>query len=278
MEVIQKILAHLFPQEHWTIQKPPAGFKESYIVESENRKLFLKFDVNTPTLHRLAEIGVTPSLLFVGKQEDRPFIIQEFVHGEYPDRTWLNANILILAQFLKTYHTDEQLRDILSENNLLSYPEHLEQELATLETDINETTFDLFQTLEFKKAFALLKERAVKLTPSPLVPNHSDPNYKNMLLTDKGLMMVDWDDIVLSDPMRDVGLILWWYIKPNKWSEFFELYGSKMDENKIYWWVAKRSLMVALWFEKRKVEKEAQIFLNDFYRAIEKKENPQVVA
>jgi len=277
MESVQKILTHLFPQEHWTIQKPPAGYKESYIAESQARRVFLKFEVDTPALQRLAEIGVTPSLLFVGNQEDRPFIIQEFAHGDFPDRTWLNANILMLAQLLKTYHTDEQLRDILSRDNLLSYPEHVDQELAILEADINETTFDLFQSLEFKKAFDLLKKQAVKLTPFPLVPNHSDPNYKNMLVTDKGLMMVDWDDIVLSDPMRDVGLILWWYIKPNKWPEFFELYGLKMDEAKIYWWVAKRSLTVALWFEKRKAEKETRIFLNDFYRAIEKKENPQVV-
>src|SRR5689334_22704761 len=110
MESIQKLLTHLFPQEDWMIQKPPAGFKESYIAESQDRKLFLKFDVDTPPLHRLAEIGVTPPLLFVGKDEDRPFIIQEFVQGEYPDRAWLNANIFILAQFLKTYHTDEPLR------------------------------------------------------------------------------------------------------------------------------------------------------------------------
>jgi hypothetical protein len=79
MESVQKILTRLFPQERWTIQKPPAGYKESYIAESQNRRVFLKFDVNTPTLYRLAEIGVTPPLLFVGKQEDRPFIIQEFV-------------------------------------------------------------------------------------------------------------------------------------------------------------------------------------------------------
>ena len=278
MESVQKILTHLFPQEHWTLQKPSAGHKESYIAESQARRVFLKFEVDTPALQRLAEIGVTSSLLFVGKQEDRPFIIQEFVEGNYPDRTWLNANILILARFLKTYHTDEQLRDSLSKGYLLSYPEHIDQELAILEADINEATCDLFQTLEFKKAFDLLKNQAVKLTPLPLVPNHSDPNYKNMLVTTNGLMMVDWDDIGLSDPMRDVGLILWWYIKPNKWPEFFELYGLKLDEAKIYWWVAKRSLTVALWFEKRNAEKEAQIFLKDFYRAIEKKENPQVVA
>lgn len=73
-----------------------------------------------------------------------------------------------------------------------------------------------------------------------------------MLVTRRRLTMIDWDDVLLSDPMRDVGLMLWWYLPQRAWPAFFEVYGPPMDRNRIFWWVAKRSAELALWLGTRR--------------------------
>ena len=72
MAPVEKILASHFPAMSWDTKKSPAGLsKESYIAESGDRKVFIKFDVETPALQRLAEIGATPQILFIGKKAYR---------------------------------------------------------------------------------------------------------------------------------------------------------------------------------------------------------------
>ncbi len=43
--------------------------------------------------------------------------------------------------------------------------------------------------------------------------------------------MVDWDDIRLSDPMQDIGLLLWWYVAREYWPAFFQNYGLPIMNN-----------------------------------------------
>lgn len=47
------------------------------------------------------------------------------------------------------------------------------------------------------------------LPDEALVPTHGDISPKNFLITPHGLLMVDWDDVALADPLRDLGPLLW---------------------------------------------------------------------
>jgi hypothetical protein len=94
--------------------------------------------------------------------------------------------------------------------------------------------------------------------------------------------MLDWEEIALSDPMRDVGLFLWWYVPPHKWREFFEVYDHTAPEpgdpthDGIYWWAARRSLEVALWLDRHDHKSAAQVFLTDFIAAAHRSGNPKL--
>jgi hypothetical protein len=90
--------------------------------------------------------------------------------------------------------------------------------------------------------------------------------------------MVDWDDLQLSDPMRDIGLLLWWYVSPKQWPIFFQSYGLILDEyliDNIFWWAASSSFAVALWHAEH--TKDCSAFLQDFTEAIKKESNPHAV-
>ena len=127
-------------------------------------------------------------------------------------------------------------------------------------------------------AFEKLKARSTCLDAVPLVPVHPDPNTKNILLTSDSLLMVDWDDMQLSDPMRDAGLLLWWYVAHHQWHEFFEAYGLTMNNGlieRIYWWAARTSFAIALWHVEHGYDCRA--FLLDFLAATNMESNPHAV-
>lgn len=277
--VLDHILARHFPEQQWRITPPASGLqKEVYVAQNEQHKLIIKFDSDTPAWQRLAEIGVTPPLLGRGRYEGRPYIIQQFVEGRSPDRDWLAQNLAVLAQFVHRYHDDKQLKEILAASQPESHTEQVREEVHTLETALVSTGSALFAPDHFRRAFRSFREQARRLAPVPLVPVHADPSPANMLVTKQALTMVDWDDVLLSDPMRDVGLMVWWYLLPTSWPAFFDLYGTPAEPGRIFWWVAKRSLEVALWFDAQHADAPAHAFLDDFYAAVHHQDNPRIAA
>ena len=277
MHSIKHILAQHFPDQHWRVAPPPAGVqKEAYIAQSDQHTLFVKFDADTPAWPRLADIGVTPPILGMGTHQGRPYLIQRFVEGTYPDRVWFAQHIAVLAHFISRYHHDTQLTELLSAPPMQSYTDHIQQEVTTLTGAMTTATHDMFKTDQARHAFAQFSEQAKRLQPVPLVPTHADPSPANMLVTAHGMTMLDWDDVLLSDPMRDVGLVLWWYLPQRAWQAFFEVYGMPMERDRIFWWVAKRSVELALWFDTRHADEPARAFLDDFYRAVQHQPNPEV--
>ena len=90
--------------------------------------------------------------------------------------------------------------------------------------------------------------------------------------------MVDRDNLQLSDPMRDAGLLLWWYVSPTQWPIFFKAYGLLLDENlvnRIYWWAARTSFAIALWHVEH--EFDCTAFLQDFLAALNRFDNPRAI-
>ena len=279
MHGIEFILAQHFPDQRWRIATASAGVqKDVYIAENDRCKLVVKFDADTPALHRLAEIGVTPPLLGMGTYEGRSYFIQTFVEGVNPDRGWFAQDIALLARFIRIYHNDKELAEILSASHIQSYTDHIRQEVTMLQRAIAAASFDMFKTNQFCQAFASFSDQAKQLEPVQLVPIHADPSPVNIIVAKNMMTMIDWDDVMLSDPMRDIGLVLWWYLPPCTWQTFCDTYGMFLDRDRLFWWVAKRSVELALWLDTQHVGETAQVFLDDFYRAVQHQDNPQAIA
>lgn len=279
MNKAEQILQKHFPGKKWTItQSQDGAHKKSYIAQHEGAKIFLKFDVPVALLKRLGEIGITPQLVASGEMDGVAYVLQNYLVGNYPDWKWLANHLPLLAQAIKRYHSDYQLTRLLTERFPASYDEHLRRDLEQLERRFLALDEAPLHTSEITLAFHTLQTQARNLQPTALVPVHADPNTKNMLVAGNSLYLIDWDEIALSDPLRDVGLILWWYIPPQQWPEFFAAYDLQLDEShlaRIFWWCARTSFAVALWLAERGYD--CQPFLQDFLAAIEGKENPHAV-
>jgi thiamine kinase-like enzyme len=122
-----------------------------------------------------------------------------------------------------------------------------------------------------------LRERFATLRPVELVATHGDPNRKNFIVATDAYL-VDWDDLTLSDPMRDIGPLLWWYVPPNEWKDLLVEIGHDDEagiRDRLYWWVAAESLDVALsLLEGGSGGAGAADFLDDFVAAINGQGNP----
>lgn len=277
--LVRSILHYHFQTSDWVITRPVDGQQKAcFIARHAEQRVFIKLDAPIAALQRLGEIGVAPRVLASGVAGGVPFIVQEYIVGSYPDWHWFAHHLPVLAGFLRRYHIDESLFALLSVNTITGYAGHIAFDLAALEKQFRSLGAAELHTIEIELAFERLKDWSKDLPSAALVPVHPDPNTKNMLLCGDALVMVDWDDVQLSDPMRDAGLLLWWYVARRQWDEFFQAYGVAMDEAaiaRIYWWAARTSFAVALWHTEH--GNDCRAFLQDFLAALNKESNPHAV-
>ena len=89
---------------------------------------------------------------------------------------------------------------------------------------------------------------------------------------------MDWDELALADPVRDIGQVLWWHLPPERWGEFFDLLGLAPTAallDRIYWWAASEFLEVALTTAEAGLRTDAQAFFGDFTAALRHGPNPR---
>ncbi|HET8839968.1 MAG TPA: phosphotransferase [Ktedonobacteraceae bacterium] len=279
MEQIKRILQNHFSGTIWEIARSKDGQQNAgYHAQNGSVEVFVKFTDTVAALQRLGEISVAPRVLASGTDQGRTYVVQEYVTGTYPDRQWFSTHLPLLASCIQLYHSDPPLTALLSKPIATGYQEHVALDLAHLDAQFSSLATEGLHTLEITTAFEELKRQAQRLQPVGLVPVHIDPNTRNLLLTDERLLLVDWDGILLSDPMRDVGLLLWWYVSQHHWPDFFHSYGSAMDDasvERIFWWAARTSFAVVLW--RAEHCREWTSFLQDFLAALAKKSNPHAV-
>lgn len=284
MHNLPLIYVRIILQKHlntpgWLITPPEDGQqKASFIAQHGSGRVFIKFDVPVAALQRLGEIGVAPRVIAGGTLDGSSYVVQEYITGTYPDWRWFAHHLPMLAAFIKRYHDDQALPSLVAANEPTSYVEHVARDLAFLENQFMSLYAEELHAPNIVSAFEKLKAQSRHLQAVPLVPVHPDPNSKNILLTGDSLLMVDWDDIQLSDPMRDAGLLLWWYVAQHRWREFFEAYGLTMDGKlieRIYWWAARTSFAIALWHVEHGYD--CQPFLLDFLAAVKGESNPHAI-
>jgi Phosphotransferase enzyme family len=267
----QDVLSRAFTAAAWTIEKPQDGRqKECYIASDGTRNVFIKFDVPIKSLERLGELGVAPHVLASGTYRGERYVIQEFLAGTYPDRPWITSHINEVAALIATYHDDRPLAEILAQGEHLRYRQHIDHDLAMLETKVAAQA-----AAPLQPALRKLKALSASFDDGPLVPVHNEPNTKNMLVHAGKLTFIDWDEVLLCDPLRDIGVLVWWYLPMHQCQDFFRSYGAPLTpaaEAKIYWFAARASLAICLWHLAHGHPMGG--FYNDFLAALNLQPNP----
>lgn len=276
---VRAILQKHFDMTDWLIAAPRDGQQKAcFVGRHGTERVFIKLNVPVAALQRLGEIEAAPRVIASGTLDGISYVVQEYITGSYPDWRWFADHLPMLVAFIKRYHSDQPLTSLLAVTAPTSYAEHVALDLASLEKQFTALHSEELHAPAIVSAFQKLKAWSKQLQSVPLMPVHPDPNTKNILLSNTSVLMVDWDDMQLSDPMRDAGLLLWWYVAPHQWHEFFEAYGLTMDDGlveRIYWWAARTSFAIALWHVEHQYDCRA--FLMDFLAAVNMESNPHMV-
>lgn len=260
----------------WKVSRARSGWsRRTFVAANGARRLFLKFDVAVDPLVRLGQLGVSPTVLHAGEYLGHSFVVQPYVEGRHPSVRWFEGHLPGLAALVRAYQSDARLRELASFAPPLTYQQHVAGVVDDLEARARSAAARQDADGGLLQAVGLLRRRSGDLHDTDLVATHGDPNRKNLILAED-LSLVDWDDLALSDPLRDVGQLLWWYVPRKRWRDFFELFGTEADgaHDGLYWWVAAESLDVAIKLAERRNHEHAQEFLDDFAAAIEQQANP----
>ncbi len=260
--------------EGWTLTRSRDGWTEAaFVAEREGRRLFIKTSVLVPAMRRLAELEIIPPLVAWGELAGASFIIQDFVDVPYPEHTWFAEHLNELAHLIRTYQLDEPLAALLAAQKLTYGADDFEW----VEKGYRAVIETYGEHAPIRTAYARLLEQLPAMGGVTVVPTQGDLNRKNLLPTDERIYLVDWEIAALSDPMRDIGPLLWWYVPPARWPEFFGAYGSPLGEGhieRIYWWAARTSLEIAQGLLERGYWTHATDFLIDFLASVNREENP----
>lgn len=207
----------------------------SWIAADGDRRLFLKQGVNVELLRGLAAVDVAPSI--VAARGD--LVAQELISGASPSARWIDEHIESVVADVSRYQAVAALRDLVPALSRTDCVRVLSARLpATGEQRL-------------QAAFKWIASQPLDEAVGDPTLTHGDLNASNLLVTrDGALYLIDWEDAHTSDPMRDIGPLLWWYVRPARWDSVLGsgAYGDGGSaHNRVFWWAAARSIDVALW-------------------------------
>lgn len=263
---------HVHPSD-WRIQSPERGFSEKrFIATAAQQKVVVKLGENHRILQLLSDAHITPRYITGGAFADTWITVQEFVTAWHPDRAWFAENSAVWAALMRRLHNLTALRQYLPPVKNETY----QTLLATYVRQIDELSSTTPLTSHAQQQIgSLLTQYAARLPfiqGAGLVPTQGDPNRDNLLITPTQAYLIDWDALHLSDPMRDVAQILWWYYPKQEWPAMCKQFGIDLTDScqseRFHLYISTRALYVSLFFHQIHQDSWAQRFLKDAQMAI----------
>jgi len=236
-------LEHLFGQE-WEIVPAGGATGEAFIAQHEDQRLFLKRN-SSPFLAVLSAEGIVPKLIWTKRLENGDVITaQQWLEGR--ELKPHDMNTKQVAKLLKKIHKSKALLGMLKRMGKTPLePNHL---LAILLNQLDEEVKNLPTVQE---ALLFLQKEKENIFYEEKVVCHCDVNHNNWLLTENNqLYLIDWDGAMIADPAIDLGMMLYWYLPQDKWSEWMAMYGIELTNHlllRMRWYTIAQTLSSIQW-------------------------------
>lgn len=236
-------MEHLFGQE-WEIVPAGGATGEAFFAQHDDQRLFLKRN-SSPFLAVLSAEGIVPKLIWTKRLENGDVITaQQWLEGRELKATDMRSRRV--AKLLKKIHQSQALLGMLKRMGKSPLePEHL---LAILEEELDEETKRVDRV---QASLAYLTEHLHEVSSEEKVVCHCDVNHNNWLLTETNqLYLIDWDGAMIADPAIDLGMMLYWYLPKEKWSEWLAMYGVELTDHllvRMRWYTIAQTLTSIQW-------------------------------
>lgn len=227
--------------------------------------------VDTPLdiMTRLSVIGVTPPMIATGEHEGSRYVVQQVVTGPHPDHDWFGSNVSRWADMVRSYLDDLPLRRMLEPE-----PGFWRVGVAEAVAMFDDPPIARSAALHdqgFQASFERWRQQSGAIVSFPFRPIHPDPHWNNYVISDGRPYLLDWENVDLSDPIRDIGIQVWGFLPKDQWAEFLRRVGLTPTEDieiAIYWWAAFKVLMNAFWIDEHGDENGARFHAHLFRTAV----------
>lgn len=247
-EKIKEMLSENIQKGVWVLDVASEGkSKVTYVAKLGERKVFVKNEKVSSALLRLSEIEIAPKIIYLQGDGENGVFVQEFVEGKHPSNKFIDKNYKKFAELFRVFHLDSKLAKILTKENdtydgvITGMIDWMEEWGGKIE---------ILTQRERDHMDDLIKNKPVGVTDS-LTPIHADPNASNFMILEGRIYVIDWDDVCLSDPLRDIGQFCYEYVEKENWRDFCSVMGIDLNKSRLkrmYWWISVMKLLVAFWF------------------------------
>ncbi len=230
-EVLGFLQKHL-SIHNWNFSLPRGSGMETYFVQGNERGYFVKVGAPIERYLAMAEIGLTPPILAIGKLESGlPIIVQPLITGRRPSQRDYWDQLEKVAELIHKMHDHPQIRRILqpASSNLhkdagLRALNHLRQKWERYKSQVPNVAEFVDRSLED------LAQQVNLFSTEGLVASHNDICNANWLFASDGkIYLLDFESMSLDDPALDMGALLWWYYPPELRQQFLDITGYRYD-------------------------------------------------
>jgi thiamine kinase-like enzyme len=232
-EVRAFLLKH-FPIQEWSFSLPPGSGRETYFVEGNEQRYFVKVGAPIERYLAMAEIGLTPPVLCSGQLESGlSIVVQPFIDGRKPSRADYRHQLERVASRIHTMHDNVRLRDILGPITSTLHKDAGQAALKSLRQTWEQHRVQVPGVSEFvDESLNELECQIQQFSSAGLVPSHNDICNANWLCASDGnIYILDLESMSMDDPAFDLGALLWWYYPPELRGPFLEIVGYPYDED-----------------------------------------------
>lgn len=278
-----------FLQKHlsihdWIFSLPRGSGMETYFVQGNDKKYFVKVGVPVERYLAMAEIGLTPPVLAFGHLEsDLSVIVQTSITGRKPSQRDYQDQLEKVAVPIRKMHNHPQIKRILQPPPSDLHKEAGLRALNQLRRKWGRYKAQVPNVAEFvENSLEDLSQQVNLFSSEGLVATHNDICNANWLFASDGrIYLIDFESMSLDDPALDMGALLWWYYPPQLWQRFLEIAGYPYDQEfkfRMRVRMAIHCLSITLPREQSFDSFNPNSYsesLNDFRAILDGKENPQ---
>lgn len=217
----------------WQIQPVKGDTGKTYIGRNEQEKIFIKRNT-TPMLAALSKEGMTPRLVWTRRTGNGDVLSAQ---------EWLDGRVLTAEEIGQRNDVIDVLYHLHHSKSLNQMLERLGGVVRSPHKLFTEYEKNLPRKLAIHPFLQLVRHYLKKNIPDFQLTNktvvHGDVNYRNWLVCQNYLYLVDWDSVMFADPAVDLGAILGHYVPLSEWKAWLMSYGKIADNElieKIYWY------------------------------------------
>ena len=281
---IRTFLQNHFSHNDWNFSLPHGSGKESYFVQGNGQRYFVKVGLHTKRYLMMAEIGLTPPVIHYGQLKDgETVIVQSFIEGREPSRKDYRERMNAVAEVIHKLHNSPQLKEVLETVSSNFYKDAGLSALDRLQQKWERYKAQVPSAAGFvEESLRQLEKQVNQFTGEGLAASHGDICNANWIFASDGkIYLIDFDMMKMDDPAFDMGALLWWYYPSELRESFLEKAGYQYDDAfkfRIQVRMAMHCLDILLPRENSYDQFKPESFdeaLEDFKAVLNGQENPQ---